>query len=86
MSELYKQGQDRNQQLLFPPSIDDYVDENNSVRAIEDYVNILDLSKLEFTNTRKSNRNDGQKAYMLFLKKIDPLFWFFLTHQRRIKL
>ncbi len=34
MSELYKQGLNRNQQLLFPPSIDDYVDEENSVRAI----------------------------------------------------
>lgn len=63
MNELYKQGLNRNQQLLFPPSIDDYVDEDNSVRAIEDYVNILDLSKLKFTNTRKSNRADGQKSY-----------------------
>ena len=74
MSELYKQGLNRGQQLLFPPSIDDhpkgicpfgraYVDKNNSVRAIEDYVNILDLSKLKFTNTRKSDRVDGQKSY-----------------------
>ena len=63
MSELYKQGQDRNQQLLFPPSIDDYVDKDNSVRAIDDYVEILDIGKLEFVNTRKSNRVDGQKSY-----------------------
>ena len=63
LSELYKQGSNRNQQLLFPPSIDDYVDEDNSVRAIEAYVELLDLKKLQFTNTRKSDRVDGQKAY-----------------------
>lgn len=63
MSELYKQGLNRNQQLLFPPSIDDYVDEDNSVRAIDSYVELLDLTKLQFSNTRKSNRTDGQKAY-----------------------
>jgi len=63
MSELYKQGLNRNQQLLFPPSIDDYVDEENAVRAIDSYVELLDLTKLQFSNTRKSNRTDGQKAY-----------------------
>jgi len=63
MSELYKQGLNRNQQLLFPPSIDDYIDENNSARAIDAYVELLDLTKLQFSNTRKSNRADGQKAY-----------------------
>lgn len=63
MADIYKQGQDRNQQLLLPPSIDDYVDEDNVVRAIESYVEVLDLKRLEFCNTRKSNRNDGQKAY-----------------------
>lgn len=63
MSELYKEGLNRNQQLLFPPSIDDYVDEDNNVRAIDSYVELLDLSKLQFSNTRKSDRVDGQKAY-----------------------
>ena len=59
---IYKQGQDRNQQLLFPPSLDELVDDNNSVRAIESYVDILDITKLGFKNTRKSNSIDGQKA------------------------
>ena len=63
MYEQYKQGSNRNQQLLFPPSIDDYIDENNSTRAIDAYVDILDLTKLKFSNTRKSDRVDGQKAY-----------------------
>ncbi len=63
MTTKYKQGQERNQPQLFPPSIDDYVDEDNSVRVIESYVNILDLEKLGFDDTRKSDRIDGQKAY-----------------------
>lgn len=63
MSDLYKKGLHRNQQLLFPPSLDDYVDEDNTVRAIEAYVELLDLTALTFSNTRKSNRTDGQKAY-----------------------
>ncbi len=45
MSELYKQGEDRNQELLFPPCIDDYVDKNNNVRVIDMYVDILDMNK-----------------------------------------
>ncbi len=63
MSELYKQGEDRNQELLFPPCIDDYVNKDNNVRVIDMYVDMLNMNKLKFTNTRKSNRNDGQKAY-----------------------
>ncbi len=63
MSEKYKQGKDRIQPLLLPPSIDDYVDEDNAVRVIESYVDILDLKELGFDDTRKSDRNDGQKAY-----------------------
>jgi hypothetical protein len=31
---IYKQGLDRKQQLLFPPSLDELVDENNIARAI----------------------------------------------------
>ncbi len=63
MNNKYKEGKDRIQPLLFPPSIDDYVDEDNSVRVIESYVDILDLKELGFEDTRKSNSNNGQKAY-----------------------
>jgi len=31
---------------MFPPSLDELVDEDNVVRAIEEYINILDISKL----------------------------------------
>ena len=35
MSNIYKQGENRKQQLFFPPSIDEYVSADNQVRAIE---------------------------------------------------
>ena len=54
MSDRYKEGLNRNQQLLFPPSLDEYVDENNPVRAIDDYVLSLDLKRLGFNDTSKS--------------------------------
>jgi len=57
----YKEGLNRNQQLLFPPSIDEYVDKDNPVRAIESYVDSIDLADLGvFTS---SGVSDGQPAY-----------------------
>jgi transposase len=44
---LYKEGLNRKQQLMFPPSLDELVDENNMVRAIEAYVNTLNISSLK---------------------------------------
>ncbi|WP_297482435.1 hypothetical protein [Sulfurimonas sp.] len=37
---IYKQGLNRKQQLMFPPSLDELVEEDNVVRAIEAYVAI----------------------------------------------
>lgn len=57
----YKEGLNRNQQLLFPPSLDEYVDEDNPVRAIDSYVDGIDLSAMGvFTS---SGGSDGQPAY-----------------------
>ena len=63
MSDYYKEGLNRKQQLLLPPSLDEYVSEDNPVRAIDMYVSLLDWSELGFADTRKSKRADGQKAY-----------------------
>jgi len=65
----YKEGLNRRQQLMFPPSLDEYVNEDNIVRVIDDYVEILDISKLGLDKKYK-NSLDGQKAYnpKLFLK------------------
>ena len=59
---IYKEGLNRKQQLMFPPSLDDLVDENNMVRAIEEYVNILDISQLKI-RTKRSLIKDGQSAF-----------------------
>ncbi len=59
---IYKQGLDRNQQLIFPPSLDELVDENNMTRAIDEYVEILNISDLKI-KTKKSLITDGQPAF-----------------------
>ena len=61
MSNKYKEGINRNQQQFFPPSLDEYVDEDNTVRAIELYVEQLDFKKMGFTDT--STSFEGQKSY-----------------------
>lgn len=43
-------GEDRSQITLMPDVIDDYVDDNNSVRVIEAYINSLNLANLGFAN------------------------------------
>jgi transposase len=47
---------------MFPPSLDELVDEDNVVRAIEAYVDTLDIFKLKIT-TKKSLIKDGQPAF-----------------------
>ena len=62
MDNIYKKGENRKQQLLFPPSIDEYINEDNQTRAIDDYVELLDMVKLGFTKSAL-NATDGQPAY-----------------------
>jgi transposase len=62
MSRRYKQGQNRNQDMLLPPSVEEYVSEDNTVRAIDAYVESLDLQKLGYTNTQ-GGISQGQPAY-----------------------
>ena len=62
MNNIYKKGENRKQQMLFPPSIDEYVNEDNPVRAIDDYVELLDMVELGFTNSAL-NSADGRPAY-----------------------
>ena len=45
---MYITGEDRNQIILFPESIDEYVSDNNSIRIIDEYINQLDLKSLLF--------------------------------------
>src|SRR3954464_1277917 len=41
-------GDDRSQSTLFPERLDDYLSEDNPVRAIDVFVDELDLAKLGF--------------------------------------
>ncbi len=60
-SSNYIQAENRKQQMFFPPSIDEYISSDNPIRAIDDYVELLDIKELGC----KSNKNilDGRPAY-----------------------
>lgn len=62
----YKIGQNRYQTALLPPSIDEYVSENNPVRAIDAYVETLSLTDLKIENS-SSVLTAGQPAFHPFL-------------------
>ena len=59
----YKKGIPRGQVDIFPPSLDEYISENNPVRAIDAYVETLDLKKLGFGKTQTNINASGQPAY-----------------------
>jgi transposase len=48
-------GESRNQIVLLPDSIDDYVDDNNSVRVIDAFVNNLKLNELGFSRSKPND-------------------------------
>lgn len=66
---IYKQGLNRKQQQFFPPSLDEYVDEDNPVRAIDSYIELIDVAALGFSNATLGSA-EGQPAFhpKLFLK------------------
>ena len=57
----YVKGSNRNQSLMLPELIDEYVDEANPVRFIDVFVNGLDLLKLGFSHA--SPHKTGRKPY-----------------------
>jgi transposase len=48
MGRHYKNGLAREQAMLLPPCVDDYVSADNPVRAIDAFVDSLDLAELGF--------------------------------------
>ena len=58
----YILGADRYQSKMVTTSLDDLIDEDNSVRVIDAYVNSLELSELGFTEYSGANR--GQAPYL----------------------
>ena len=57
----YIKGQDRHQQVLFPESLDDYIDEANPIRFLDAFVNRLDLKALGFTHATPNQT--GRPSY-----------------------
>jgi len=57
----YIEGEDRNQIILFPESIDEYVSGNNSIRIIDEYIKQLDLKRPGFK--RAANPLMGRPPY-----------------------
>ena len=58
----YKQGADPEQPMLLPPRVEDYVAEDNAVRAIRAYVGTLDMEKLGFKHAG-GELKAGQRAF-----------------------
>lgn len=58
----YKEGIDRQQGYIMPPRIDEYVSSDNPVRAIDVYVESLDLAEQGFQNA-DGELSAGQPAY-----------------------
>ena len=58
----YKPTLDRTQTLLLPERVEDYVGENHQVRALDAYVDTLDLASLGFKHT-ESSTVAGQPPY-----------------------
>ncbi|MGZ4979090.1 MAG: IS1182 family transposase [Methylobacter sp.] len=61
-SRRYQPVLNRQQDLLLPPCVDEYVSRNNPVRAIDAYVNTLDLQAFDFTYSHPV-MGAGQPAY-----------------------
>lgn len=57
----YIKGVQRSQSVLFPESIDDYVEENNLVRFIDAFVETIDTKELGFVYCEP--KETGRKAY-----------------------
>jgi transposase len=62
MNRTFKTGVDREQGSLLPPRVEDYVSADNPVRAIEAYVDGLNLAKLGFRHARRGVKV-GQPPY-----------------------
>jgi len=58
----YKKVINRHQPTLFPPSMEDYIAQENPVRAIDAYVESLDINSFKFENSSGQN-TAGQPAY-----------------------
>jgi transposase len=62
-NRTFKSGESREQPSLFPARIEDYVGLDNPVRAIDSFVNALDLAKLGFRHADRRLLGVGQPPF-----------------------
>jgi hypothetical protein len=62
-NRAFKTGESRDEACLLPPRIEDYVEAENPVRAIESFVCALDLGKLGFRHADRGADEVGQRPY-----------------------
>ena len=62
-NRAFKSGESREQPSLFPARIEDYVGPENPVRAIDSFVNALDLAKLGFRHADRRLLAVGQPPF-----------------------
>jgi transposase len=62
-NRTFKTGVSREQVSLLPPRVEDYVAKDNPVRAIESYVEALDLAALGFRHADRGLGEAGQPPY-----------------------
>jgi transposase len=62
-NRIFKSGVSREQASLLPPRVDDYVAASNPVRAIDAYVESLDLIALGFRHAERGAGEAGQPPY-----------------------
>ena len=68
----FVEGIDRSQSTFFPPMLDDYVAEDNPVRAVDAFVEGLDLGRLGFG--RVVPQNHTRRARKLFGLPLQSVF------------
>jgi transposase len=61
-NRTFKSGESREQACLLPARIEDYVEADNPVRAIDSFVDVLDLAKLGFRHAKRGV-GAGQPPY-----------------------
>ena len=59
----YIEGQGRRQLVLYTEMLDELVGEDNPVRVIDEFVNMLDMRALGFTNTETNAMKAGRPGY-----------------------
>lgn len=59
----YILGENRSQLVLFPERLDELVSDDNPVRVIDEFVNLLDLGALGFVKTDLNPRSAGRSCY-----------------------